>query len=36
MLTTLQVAAIANGTAEIENFIVVKPAAETQSKADAS
>ena len=35
MLTTSQVAAIADGTAEIENFIVIKPAAETSSKADA-
>jgi hypothetical protein len=29
MLTTSQIAAITDGTAEIENFIVVKPAAET-------
>jgi len=29
MLTKSQIAAIADGTAEIENFIVVKPAAET-------
>jgi hypothetical protein len=28
MLTNSQIAAIADGTAEIENFIVVKPAAE--------
>ena len=28
MITTSQIAAIADGTAEIENFIVVKPAAE--------
>lgn len=28
MLTKSQIAAIADGTAEIENFIVVKPAAE--------
>ena len=28
MLTTSQIAAIADVTAEIENFIVVKPAAE--------
>jgi hypothetical protein len=28
MLTTSQIAAIADGTAEIENFIVVNPAAE--------
>jgi hypothetical protein len=28
MLTNSQIAAIADGTAETENFIVVKPAAE--------
>jgi len=28
MLTTSQIAAIADGTAQIENFIVVKPVAE--------
>lgn len=28
MLTTSQIDAIADGTAEIENFIVVKPVAE--------